>query len=155
VCDEAVAALDGSVRQQILDLLRRIQAETGLSLVFISHDLAVVRSVSHRVIVMYLGRVVEVADTDALFREPRHPYTRALLDAVPIPDPKVARLPKALGGEIPSPFSPPPGCAFNPRCIHATGECSKAVPKTRVVGRSKVACVLATDQAREQASAHR
>ncbi len=155
VCDEAVAALDGSVRRQILELLGRLQAETGLSLIFISHDLAVVRSISHRIIVMYLGRIVEMADNETLFREPRHPYTQALLDAVPIPDPKTARLPKALRGEIPSPYAPPPGCVFNPRCRHRIDECSMAIPPTRVVGRSRVACVRATDQGWEAASGRR
>jgi oligopeptide/dipeptide ABC transporter ATP-binding protein len=145
VCDEAVAALDGSVREQILGLLREVQKETGLAIVFISHDLAVVRSISHRVIVMYLGRVIEVADNEALFATPRHPYTRALIDAVPVPDPTLARAPRVLSGEIPSPFSPPPGCAFHPRCELATAECSAAEPRLKSVGGSRVACIKAAE----------
>ena len=110
ICDEAVAALDGSVREQVLDLLRGVQRETGLAIIFISHDLAVVRSISQRVAVMYLGRLVEVAETARLFTSPQHPYTRALLDASPVPDPLVAPAAAPLKGEIPSLLSPPPGC---------------------------------------------
>ena len=151
VCDEAVAALDGTVRQQILELLQGIQRETGLSILFITHDLAVVRSISHRVLVMYLGRIVEMADNNALFNEPRHPYTRALLSAVPVPDPKQARPPKTLRGEIPSPLAPPPGCVFSPRCEHALQECRTDVPRPEVVGRSKVACIRASALAAAEA----
>ena len=155
VCDEAVAALDGTVRLQILELLRQIQRDTGLSILFITHDLAVVRSISHRVIVMYLGRIVEVADNDALFSDAQHPYTRALLAAVPVPDPRRARLPKTLPGEIPSPLSPPEGCAFNPRCEHAQDNCRREAPRPAIVGRSKVACIRASDLAAARASARR
>ncbi|MBT8104160.1 MAG: ATP-binding cassette domain-containing protein, partial [Woeseiaceae bacterium] len=147
VCDEAVAALDGSVREQILDLLRKVQRETGLAIIFISHDLAVVRSISHRVVVMYLGRVVEVADNASLFANPQHPYTRALIDAVPVPDPTRARAPAVLKGEIPSAFTPPPGCVFHPRCELATAECRSARPELRAVAGSKVACIKATGSA--------
>ena len=147
VCDEAVAALDGSVREQILDLLRKVQRETGLAIIFISHDLAVVRSISHRVVVMYLGRVVEVADNASLFANPQHPYTRALIDAVPVPDPTRARAQNVLKGEIPSAFAPPSGCVFHPRCELATEDCKSAPPELRTVAGSKVACIRATGSA--------
>jgi oligopeptide/dipeptide ABC transporter ATP-binding protein len=140
VCDEAVASLDGSVRKQVLTMLRKIQVDTGLSIIFISHDLAVVRSISHRVLVMYLGRLVEVADNAALFSEPKHPYTKALLDSVPVPDP-VAILRRApLRGEVPSPVNPPSGCVFHPRCQQAQARCSSTEPTLRDLGGSRVAC---------------
>ena len=143
VCDEAVAALDGSVQRQILDLLQREQRATGLAIVFISHDLAVVRSISHRVLVMYMGRLVEQADSAALFETPRHPYTQALLDSVPVPDPvvKVKRAP--LRGEVPSLLHPPPGCVFHPRCPIAEPACSNKEPRLGNVGGTRVACHLA------------
>lgn len=147
VCDEAVAALDGSVREQILGLLRQVQQETGLAIIFISHDLAVVRSISHRVVVMYLGRAVEVADNETLFAHPRHPYTQALIDAVPVPDPTLARAPKLLQGEIGSAFTPPAGCGFNPRCEIAIEECRQAIPELRAVSGTKVACIRASESA--------
>ena len=140
VCDEAVAALDGSVRVQVLDLLRAAQAETGLSIIFISHDLAVVRSISHRVAVMYLGRLVEVADTASLFSLPRHPYTSALLDASPVPDPLVPPPAAPIKGEVPSLLTPPPGCVFHPRCRYADGVCSDKRPELRELGGVRVAC---------------
>jgi oligopeptide/dipeptide ABC transporter ATP-binding protein len=143
ICDEAVAALDGAVRQQVLDLLRGFQQETGLSIVFISHDLAVVRSISHRVLVMYMGRLVEQADSSVLFAAPRHPYTQALLDSVPVPDPvvKVKRAP--LRGEVPSLLQPPSGCVFHPRCSRAEAICGEKSPGLRDVGGTRVACHLA------------
>lgn len=147
VCDEAVAALDGSVREQILELLRQVQHDTGLAIIFISHDLAVVRSISHRVVVMYLGRAVEVADNETLFASPRHPYTQALIEAVPVPDPTLARAPRVLKGEIPSAFTPPPGCVFHPRCEIATDECRQAVPELRAIAGTKVACIRAAESA--------
>jgi len=140
VCDEAVAALDGSVRQQILDLLRREQEATGLAIVFISHDLAVVRAISHRVMVLYLGRLVELADGAGLFARPRHPYTRALLDAVPVPDPVAPGGKLSLGGEMPSIITPPPGCVFHPRCRYAVARCRLDLPKVRALGDTRVAC---------------
>lgn len=140
ICDEAVAALDGSVREQVLDLLRVVQRESGLSIIFISHDLAVVRSVSHRVAVMYLGRLLEVADTANLFSAPRHPYTRALLDASPVPDPLIAPVAAPLVGEVPSLLSPPTGCVFHPRCAFAEESCRGERPELRKVGESRVAC---------------
>jgi oligopeptide/dipeptide ABC transporter ATP-binding protein len=140
VCDEAVAALDGSVRAQVLELLRTAQEETGLSIIFISHDLAVVRSVSHRVLVMYMGRFVEFANCDELFAAPRHPYTRALLDAVPVPDPVVSVGAPPLKGEIASLLSPPAGCVFHPRCDYAKEVCSEREPQAHDVDGSRVAC---------------
>ena len=140
VCDEAVAALDGSVRRQILDLLQREQQSTGLAIVFISHDLAVVRSISHRVMVLYLGRLAELAGGAGIFTRPRHPYTRALLDAVPVPDPLAPGGKLSLGGEMPSIMRPPPGCAFHPRCQYAKARCRVELPPARIVGESRVAC---------------
>ncbi len=140
VCDEAVAALDGSVRQQVLALLRQVQDETGLAIIFISHDLAVVRSISHRVLVMYMGRLVEVATNSALFERPRHPYTRALIKAVPVPDPLVPPGKAPLQGEVPSLLEPPSGCVFHPRCPLATDVCKQAWPDHRDIGGSRVAC---------------
>ena len=140
VCDEAVAALDGSVREQILGLLRRIQETSGLSILFISHDLGVVREISHRVMVMYLGRLAELASNAALFERPQHPYTRALIDAVPVPDPAKHRRTAALPGEVPSILTPPSGCAFHPRCAYAIDRCARELPRARVIGNAKVAC---------------
>ncbi len=144
VCDEAVAALDGSVREQILELMRKEQASSGLAIIFISHDLAVVRSISHRVAVMYMGRVFELAANDALFRRPRHPYTRALIDAVPTPDP-CAKPPQPLPGEVASLHTPPPGCVFHPRCRFARDDCRSTVPDLRDVNGTLVACHRAVE----------
>ncbi len=140
VCDEAVAALDGSVREKVLSLLRRIQEETGLAIIFISHDLAVVRSISHRVLVMYMGRLVEVAANEALFGQPQHPYTRALIQAVPVPDPTVPPGRAPLQGEVPSLIDPPSGCVFHPRCPLATEICEQSAPEPRETGGARVAC---------------
>ena len=145
ICDEAVAALDGSVRERVLALLKDVQRETGLSIIFISHDLAVVRSVSHRVAVMYLGQLVEVAETARLFSTPRHPYTRALIVASPIPDPLVAPVAAPLKGEIPSLRTPPSGCVFHPRCVYSEDECSSKRPALREFGGSRVSCRRAGD----------
>jgi len=140
ICDEAVAALDGSAREKVLALLQKIQIETGLSIIFISHDLAVVRSISHRVAVMYMGRLVEVAGSDALFGSPKHPYTRALIDAIPVPDPRVPTKGAPLRGEVPSLLNPPSGCVFHPRCAYSEDECGYTCPSLREFGGSRVAC---------------
>ena len=140
ICDEAVAALDGSAREKVLTLLKAIQAETGLSIIFISHDLAVVRSVGHRIAVMYMGRLVEVPDNNALFESPQHPYTRALIDAVPVPDPRVPPKSAPLRGEVPSLLNPPSGCVFHPRCKFVEDACRESSPQLRRVGESRVAC---------------
>ncbi len=138
VCDEAVAALDGTVRQAILDLLRREQERSGMSLIFITHDLAVVRQISHRVLVMYMGRVCELADNAALFAQPRHPYTRALLDAVPEPGRERRRA--GLRGEGASLLAPPAGCVFHPRCPLVTERCRQEVPLLKTQRQQLVAC---------------
>ncbi len=140
VCDEAVAALDGSVRKQVLELLRTVQDETGLSIIFISHDLAVVRSISHRALVMYAGRLVEVARNEALFESPLHPYTRALIDSVPVPDPVVAPKSAPVRGETPSLLDPPSGCVFHPRCPRSDETCVSERPQLRDAGGARVAC---------------
>ena len=133
VCDEAVSALDVSIQGQVINLLEDLQQKLGLTYLFIAHDLAVVRHISTRVAVMYLGRIVELASADDLFANPKHPYTRALLAAAPVPDPVVERTrPRSIiKGELPSPLNPPAGCVFHPRCPLATEECKKAVPATR------------------------
>ncbi len=135
VCDEPVSALDVSIQAQIINLLEALQQRLGLTYLFIAHDLAVVRHISDRVVVMYLGKVMEIADRDALYSAPQHPYTRALLEAVPIPDPRLererGRVP--LGGELPSPLAPPPGCVFNTRCPLADERCRREVPPLREI----------------------
>ena len=140
ICDEAVAALDGSVRERILKLLREVQEDSGLSIIFISHDLAVVRSISHRVLVMYMGRLVEMGETASIFSRPRHPYTRALIDAVPVPDPVVAPKEAPLRGEVPSLLRPPSGCVFHPRCEHAVNICKTECPRVREFEGTRAAC---------------
>ena len=140
VCDEAVAALDGSVREQILQTLRELQQASGLSILFISHDLGVVRAISHRVLVMYLGRLVELADNASLFGRTQHPYTKALIDAVPVPDPDVVRETAVLSGEVPSILTPPSGCAFHPRCAYSVNRCVRELPLPRDVAATIVAC---------------
>jgi oligopeptide/dipeptide ABC transporter ATP-binding protein len=135
VCDEAVSALDVSIQAQVINLLEDLRDEFGLTYLFISHDLSVVRHICHRVAVMYLGKMVELADTDELFDNPLHPYTKALLEAVPIPDPTLesGRAHKIIKGEIPSPMNPPSGCVFHPRCEIAVDSCPKAFPEFREV----------------------
>jgi peptide/nickel transport system ATP-binding protein len=130
VCDEAVSALDVSIQGQIINLLEDLQRRLGLAYLFIAHDLAVVRHISMRVVVMYFGRIMEIADRDTLYREPLHPYTKVLLDAAPVPDPAVekGREPRLIKGELPSHLSPPAGCVFNTRCPLASEECRQVVP---------------------------
>jgi peptide/nickel transport system ATP-binding protein/oligopeptide transport system ATP-binding protein len=135
VCDEPVSALDVSIQAQIINLLEELQEKFNLTYLFIAHDLSVVRHISDRVAVMYLGKVMEVTGRQELYENPLHPYTQALLSAVPIPDPIVEqeRAPILLQGEVPSPLNPPPGCVFHPRCFQAKKECSREAPRMKEV----------------------
>ncbi|MEE9387087.1 MAG: ABC transporter ATP-binding protein [Paracoccaceae bacterium] len=146
VCDEAVSALDVSIQAQIIRLLEDLRQEFGLTYLFIGHDLSVVRHMCQRVAVMYLGKIVEIGDCDSIFSDPKHPYTKALLDAVPVPDPEIeaTRSHTFITGEVPSPSAPPPGCVFHPRCAIARKECSIDLPITQSAsGNRKVACTYA------------
>ena len=144
VCDEPVSALDVSVRSQIIRLLLDLQEKRNLSYLFISHDMSVVRYMADRVGVMYLGHLVEEAETDELFTHPLHPYTRVLLSAVPTPDPRTHRERIVLEGELPSPLSPPPGCPFHTRCPHCTEQCRTVFPEMKKAADGHlVACHLA------------
>jgi oligopeptide/dipeptide ABC transporter ATP-binding protein len=145
ICDEAVAALDGTVQHEILKLLLTEQANSGLSLIFITHDLAVVRQISHRVLVMYMGRLCEIAENEALFRRPRHPYTKAVLSSVPVIDPDASAVDVPLAGEAASALSPPTGCPFHPRCPHAIAVCNEKIPELAQCDSTLVACHRAAD----------
>ena len=146
IADEPVSALDVSIQSQILNLLIELKGRLGLSYIFISHDLSVVEHVSDRIAVMYLGRIVEASDTESLYRNPAHPYTRALLSAIPQVDPEKRRRRIVLAGDIPNPEEPPPGCAFHPRCPDATERCRREAPETRDIGTTerphRVSCHL-------------
>lgn len=144
VCDEPVSAIDVSIQSQILNLLDELQEEFGLTYLFIAHDLSVVEHVSKRVAVMYLGKIVEITFRDELYENPLHPYTKALLSAVPIPDPRVKTKRIILKGDVPSPVNVPPGCNFHPRCMYRKDICSKEIPTLRDISEEhKVACHFA------------
>ena len=149
VCDEAVSALDVSIQAQIITLLMKLREELNLTYLFIAHDLAVVRNISDRVAVMYLGKIVEVTTSDQLYSNPRHPYTISLLSAVPIPDPVVdrTRVRIVLEGDVPSPMNPPGGCPFHTRCPHVTDICRREVPPLKKVGDDHLASCHLLDSA--------
>jgi len=147
ICDEPVSALDVSIRAQIVNLLQELQRRKGLALIFIAHDLAVVKHISDRVLVLYLGKVMEVAQGDALYTRPGHPYTEALLSAVPVPDPRIERgkVLRLLSGDMPSPIAPPSGCVFRTRCPKAIAACGDDILPLRVLDdETAAACILAT-----------
>jgi oligopeptide transport system ATP-binding protein len=149
ICDEPVSALDVSIRAQIVNLLQELQRRKGLALIFIAHDLAVVKHISDRVLVLYLGKTMEIAHSDALYARPGHPYTAALLSAVPVPDPRIERgkVLQLLSGDMPSPISPPSGCVFRTRCPKAIADCAQAVPALRRLDEAtEAACLLAADR---------
>ena len=147
VCDEPVSALDVSIQAQILNLLKKLQHERGLTYMFITHDLSVVNYFSDNIMVMYLGKMVEYAPSEELFASPTHPYTKALLSAIPVPDIHHKKERILLQGEISSPIDPKPGCRFAPRCAYARPECFEVEPKVyQVSPRHKVACHLCADQ---------
>ncbi len=155
IADEPVSALDVSIQSQVLNLLVDLQKRRGLTYLFISHDLTVVKYISDRIAVMYLGRIVELADADAIYESPRHPYTQALLAAVPVPDPRRPRSAETLEGDVPSPSDPPPGCPFQTRCRFAVDLCRREVPTLEVVPgdtQHLVACHRA-DEIRQEGTA--
>jgi oligopeptide/dipeptide ABC transporter ATP-binding protein len=146
ICDEAVSALDVSIRGQVINLLQDLQEEFGLTYLFISHDLSVVEHISDRVAVMYLGKLVELADSETLYKAPLHPYTQALLSAAPVPDPRRKKKRIVLAGDVPSPIDPPPGCRFHTRCLYAKDVCRQQDPPFREVKENHFAACLFSEE---------
>lgn len=142
ICDEPVSALDVSIQSQIINLLVDLQKEFGLAYLFIAHDLAVVKHLSDRIAIMYLGRIVEQAEGSSIYAKPRHPYTSSLISSIPIPDPHRKAARQILQGDVPSPITPPSGCPFHPRCPQAMASCKSAAPALRPIADHQVACHL-------------
>jgi len=148
IADEPVSALDVSIQAQIINLLQDLQAQLGLTFLFIAHDLSVVKHIAQRVAVMYLGRIVEIADRNSLYQNPQHPYTQALLSSVPIPDPRIQKNRIILKGDVPNPAQVPSGCPFHPRCPEATADCKQIEPQLLEIDtQHRVACILRTQEA--------
>tara|TARA_B110000091_G_C13787305_1_gene463911 strand:- start:422 stop:1417 length:996 start_codon:yes stop_codon:yes gene_type:complete len=148
IADEPVSALDVSIQSQVLNLLNSLQKKLGLSYIFITHDLAVVKYISSKILIMYLGKVVEIGQTDDLFKSPKHPYTKALLSSIPVPDPHMRGSSEVLDGDVPSPSNPPSGCVFHTRCPSVTDRCKVSVPKLQSTAENnnhQVACHLFND----------
>jgi peptide/nickel transport system ATP-binding protein len=154
VCDEAVSALDVSIKAQIINLLKDLQEQLQITYIFISHDLSIVQNISDRVAVMHLGKIVELAPVDSLFNNPKHPYTEALLSAVPEPDPNYKKDRIILEGEVPNPANPPSGCHFHPRCMYKTDKCIQQEPELQAVGENHYAACHYANQLNLRGAIH-